>query len=128
MPFKEHPYYDASDRDDWLADEHAAWFGTLGQALRDQKQSLCALALERIRRHAGEDYLAETPFPALSEFLFHPISDHGFRVYVEYSFSQEPEEPSPDFWWAIVNCAYAIPPYPTGKREYYVIGLGWYVA
>jgi hypothetical protein len=137
MSFKSHPYYDGSDADDWLSLRPDDWTElesraekTLHDTLRADKQRLCELALHRIRAAAGESYLAERPYPEVNEFLYFPIGDHGYRVYIEYFFYQQPDKNSPDsdFWWAIINCPYAIAPFPTGRREEYVIGLGWAVA
>jgi hypothetical protein len=102
----------------------------LQQVLRAEEQHLCDLGLEYVKQHAPGEYLKERPYPDVNEFLFRPTSDHGFQIYIEYFFFQTPTESSPDsdFWWVIINCAYAIPPFPSGKRDYYVIGLGWYVA
>ncbi len=137
MEFKSHPYYDDSDARDWLYLRPDDWTElepgaekALQDLLRADKQWLCELALDRIRASAGESYLAERPYPAVNEFLFFPIGEQGYRVYVEYFFFQRPDENSPDsdFWWAIINCPYAVAPFPTGRREAYVIGLGWVVA
>ena len=78
---------------------------------------------------AGEGYLVERPYPYVNKFLYFPIGDHGYRVYVEYFFFQQPDENSPDsdFWWAIINCPYAVAPFPGGRCEEYIIGLGWVV-
>jgi hypothetical protein len=137
MRFKSHPYYDDSDAGDWLYLRPDDWSElepgaekTLHDTLRADKQRLCELALGRIRTAAGEEYFAERPYPSVNEFLYFPIGDHGYRVYVEYCFSQRPDEASPDsdFWWTIINCPYAAgAPFPTGRREEYVIGLGWVV-
>ena len=136
MEFKSHPYYDSSDARDWLYSRPDAWTElelgaekALQEVLRGDRQRLCDLALERIQAAAGEGYLAERPHPAVNEFLFFPIGEQGYQVYVEYFFTQRPGEGSPDsdFWWAIINSPYAVAPFPTGKREEYVIGLGWAV-
>lgn len=136
MEFKSHPYYDDSAARDWLYLRPDDWTElepgpekTLQNLLRADKSWLCELALDRIRAAAGDEYLAERPYPDVNEFLFFPIGEQGYRVYVEYFFYQRPDENSPDsdFWWAIINCAYAVAPFPTGRREAYVIGLGWVV-
>jgi hypothetical protein len=136
MKFKSHPYYDCSDANDWLSLRPDDWTElepgiekTLHDALKADKRRLCELALARIRAAAGEGYLAERPHPEVNEFLYFPIDDHGYQVYVEYFFNQRPDENSPDsdFWWAIINCPYAVAPFPTGRRDEYVIGLGWVV-
>src|SRR4051794_33251400 len=108
MPFKEHPYFDYSERDDWLAVNCDSELqscdpkplAALYQTLQDEKQRLCNVALERIKQHATTVYLAERPHPHLNNLLFHPLSDRGFRVYIEYFFSQSLQENSPDsdFW------------------------------
>lgn len=102
---------------------------TLQDLLRAHKPWLCELALDQIRAAAGQAYLTERPYPDVNDFQFFPIDEQGYRVYVEYYFSQRPDENSPDsdFWWAIINCPYAIEPFPTGRREANVIGLGWWV-
>lgn len=136
MKFKSHPYYDNSDAADWLSLRPDDWTElepgpekTLHDTLKAHRQQLCALALEQIRAAAGEDYLRERPFAEVNEFLYFPIGDDGYQVYVEYFFYQRRNETSPDsdFWWAIINCPYAVAPFPTGRREEYVIGLGWVV-
>ncbi len=137
MEYKSHPYYDDSDALEWLYLRPDDWTELepgpekkLQDLLRAHKPWLCELALGRIRATAGESYLAERPHPEVNELLFFPIDDTGYRVYVAYFFNQRPDAASPDsdFWWAIINCPYAVPPFPTGRREAYVIGLGWYVA
>lgn len=137
MQFKSHPYYDDSDARDWLYLRPEDWTElepgsekSLQELLRAHKSWLCELALDRIRTAAGAEYLAERPHAEVNEFLFFPIDDTGYRVYVAYFFNQRPDGASPDsdYWWAIINCPYAVEPFPTGRREAYVIGLGWYVA
>lgn len=134
--FKSHPYYDDSDAADWLSLRPDDWADPesgpeimLHDTLKAHRQRLCELALDRIRAAASGDYLNERPYPEVNEFLYFPINDHGYQVYVEYFFLQRPDENSPDsdFWWAIINCPYALAPFPTGRREEYVIGLGWVV-
>lgn len=107
MRFKSHPYYDGSDANDWLSLRPDDWteldpgpVKTLHDMLRADRQRLCELALNQIRVSAGEGYLAERPYPEVNEFLYFPIGDQGYRVYVEYFFSQRPDENSPDsdFW------------------------------
>jgi hypothetical protein len=136
VQFKSHPYYDDSDASEWLCLRPKDWTElgpgpekALQDLLRADKLWLCELALDRIRAAAGESYLAGRPHPEVNEFLFFPIGEQGYRVYVQYSFSLRPDETSPkgDFWWAIINCPYAVPPFPTGRREAYVIGFGWVV-
>ena len=137
MAFKAHPYYDESGSDDWLpvigaepmVGDESGWLAVRVQTLRAEQERLCALALQRIRRHAGEEDLAERPHPELGDLLFIPIDDHGYRVYVEYRFFRDPDKnrPESDFWWVIVNCPYAIGPFSTRKRQYQVTGLGWVV-
>lgn len=136
MEFKSHPYYDHSDARDWMYLRPVDWTElepgpdkSLQDMLRADKPWLCELALDQIRAAAGEDYLAERPFPAVNEFLFFPIGEQGYQVYVEYFFFQRSDENSPDsdFWWAIINCPYAVVPFPTGRREAYIIALGWAV-
>jgi hypothetical protein len=137
VEFKSHPYYDDSDARDWLYLRPDDWTEpepgaekALQELLRADKQWLCDLALDRIRAAAGESYLAERPHPEVNEFLFFPIGEQGYQVYVEYVFLQQPDASSPDsdFWWAIINCPYAVAESTTGRREAYVIGLGWLVA
>ena len=137
MEFKSHPYYDDSDARDWLYLRPDDWTELepgpeklLQDLLRAHKPWLCGLALDRIRAAAGAECLAERPYPEVNEFLFFPIDDTGYRVYVAYFFNQRPDGASPDsdFWWAIINCPHAVEPFPTSRREAYVIGLGWYVA
>lgn len=148
MEFKSHPYYDDSDARDWLClrsgDRPSGGFAArsgdstelelgpekaLQDLLRADKKWLCELALDRIRTAAGERYLTERPYPDVNEFLFFPIGEQGYRVYLEFFFYQRPDENSPDsdFWWAIINCPNAVAPFPTGRRKAYVIGLGWVV-
>ena len=136
MEYKSHPYYDDSDARDWLYLRPEDWTGlepgpekVLHELLRGHKPWLCEMALSRIQAAAGADYLAERPYPEVNEFLFFPTDNTGYRVYVEYFFYQQPDENSPDsdFWWVIVKCPYAVAPFPTGRREAYVIGLGWVV-
>ncbi|QJW94720.1 hypothetical protein [Frigoriglobus tundricola] len=136
MKYKSHPYYDGSDTLDWQYLRPDDWTElgpgpekALQDLLRSHKPWLCELTLDRIRAAAGADYLAERPYPEVHEFLFFPIDDTGYRVYVEYFFTQQPDRASPDsdFWWAMINCPYALEPFPTGRREVYVIGLGWVV-
>lgn len=137
MEFKSHPYYDGSDAHDWLYLRPDNWTELergpekrLQDLLRAHKPWLCELALDRIRAVAGADYVAERPFPEVNEFLFFPINDTGYRVYIEYFFNQWPDAISSasDYWWAVINCPYVVEPFPTGRREANVIGLGWYVA
>jgi hypothetical protein len=137
VEFKSHPYYDDSNARDWLYLRPDDWTElepgtekTVLDMLRADKQRLCDLALDRIRAAADESYLAERPYPKVNEFQFFPIGEQGYRVYIEYFFFQRPDENSPDsdFWWAIINCPYAVAQFPTGRREDYVIGLGWAVA
>ena len=134
MPFKEHPHYDESDAEDWLYLRPEDWtelepgpFRDLHDTLKSQKETICKIALDRILIHAGPQYLAETPHASESDFLFHPIDDHGFRVFVSYTFQSDPDRPSgdSDSWWAIVHCTYAVEPFPAGRRKYYVTDLGW---
>ena len=136
MEFKSHPYYDDSDASDWMYLRWDDWDElepgpekAFQDLLRADKPWLCELALDRIRAAAGEDYLTERPCPEVNEFLFFPIGDQGYRVYIEYFFLRRPDEHSPDsdFWWSIINCPYAVPPFPFGRRVANVIGLGWYV-
>lgn len=135
--FKSHPYYDQSDASDWLYLRPEDWtelepgpLKVLHDTLRSEKDRLCALALDRILAAGGEKELAERPYPEVNEYLFHPIGDYGYRVYVEIHFFYRPNEASPDsdFWWAIFDCPYELPPSPTRRREEYIIGLGWIVA
>ena len=136
MHFKNHPYYDQSDAIDWLSlpnDQVGSVSGVpsaLLDTVRTEEQLICEMALKRIRLAAGETYLAERPYPEVNDFLFMPISDRGFRVYVEFAFFARTNENSPhtDFWWAIINCPYGVATFPTGRRDYYVIALGWVVA
>jgi hypothetical protein len=136
MEFKSHPCYDESNAHDWLQvgtdDSSELELGPekmLHDLLCADKQWLCDLALDRIRSAAGDDYVAERPYPEVNQFLFFPIGKRGYRVYVEYFFFQRSDENSPDsdYWWAIINCPYAVAPFPTGRREAYVIGFGWLV-
>ena len=139
MKFKTHPYYDDSDAEDWLYLRPDDWTElepgaekTLQDLLRAHKPRLCELALSRILEAAGAGYVAERPHPDVIQFLFFPIDDHGYRVYIEYFFSQRPDESSPDsdYWWVIINSPYAVVPYPdprVGQADY-VIGLGWRVS
>lgn len=137
MEYQSHPLFDSNPNvrewlflrpDDWTELEPGPE-KALQDLLRDHKASLCELALERIRAAAGESYLTERPHPWVKDFLFSPLGESGYRVYVEYFFYQRPDENSPDsdFWWAIINCPYAVAPFPTGRRETYIIGLGWWV-
>jgi hypothetical protein len=133
--FKSHPYYDASDAREWMSLRRDDWDElepgpekTLQDLLRADKSELCELALDRIRSAAGESYLAENPYPELGDFLFFPIGDQGYRVYIEWYFRKRPDDNSTsDFWWAIINRPYAIAPFPTGLREDYFTGIGWVV-
>jgi len=136
MDFLSHPYYDCSDAREWFYLRPEDWTElepgpekALQDWLRADKSWLCELALNRIRAAAGESYLAERPYPDVNKFLFFPIGDHGYRVYIVYFFNQRPNAASPDsdFWWAVINHAHAIGPYATGRREANVIGLGWVV-
>lgn len=103
MAFKQHPYYDQSGADDWLPlpDDgllQGDGFGplaTLVQTLRVEQERICAIALDRIRKHAGAEDLAERPHAERNEFLFFPIEERGFQVYVEYGFFPRPDETSP---------------------------------
>jgi hypothetical protein len=137
VEFKSHPYYDGSESQDWLTLRPGTWGElepgpdkNLQDLLRADKAWLCELALSQIRAAAGESYLAERPVPCENEFLFHPINDCGYQVYVEYFFAKRPNEASYeiDYWWAIIQCPYAVAPFPSGRREAYVIGVGWYIA
>jgi hypothetical protein len=134
MKFKSHPYYDNSDAKDWLFLRPDHWGEldpgpekALQDLLRNDKQWLCELALCRIREMAGASYIAERPYPDVNEFMFYPIGEQGYKVYVEYFFFEKPDKNSPysDFWWVIISCPYTIPPFPTGRREAGVVGLGW---
>ena len=137
MKYKSHPHYDDSDALDWLNLRPDDWTElepgpekTLQDLLLAHKPWLCELALSQIRVMAGDSYLTERPYSELNEFQFFPIGEQGYQVYVEYFFNQRPDTGSPDsdFWWAIINCAYAVSPYPSGRREAYVVGLGWRVS
>jgi hypothetical protein len=137
MKFKSHPYYDASDAAQWLALRPDDWTELepgaekmLHDTLRADKERLCELALVRIRGAAGEAYLVERPHPEVNEFLYVPIDGHGYQVYVEYFFLQRHDQNSPDsdFWWAVINCPYAVAPPLGGQRVGNVVGLGWVVA
>ncbi len=139
MSFKKHPYYDWSDRADWLTtldlvEGHPTLsperFASLTEVIRREKDRLCALGLEHIKKHVPQDYLTERPHPEVNEFLFCPSSRLGFQVYITYFFFQSAEKNSPDsdYWWVIVNCPLGVPPIYTVKQVYYVIGQGWYVS
>jgi hypothetical protein len=137
MKFKSHPYYDQSDANDWLSLRPDDWTPlergpekTLDDMLRADRQWLCELALAHIRAAAEVSYLLERPHPDVHEFLFVPIGDRGFKVYIEYFFYQRPDQNSPDsdFWWVIIHSPYVVAPFPTGRREDYVTDLGWAVA
>ena len=137
MKFKSHPYYDGSNALDWMSLRPDDWTELapgpekiLHDLLRTHKPWLCELALERIRAAAGESYLSERPHPWAGDFQFCPSGEQGYRVYVEYFFYQRSDENSPDsdYWWAIIICPYAVPPFPGNRREANVIGFGWYVA
>jgi hypothetical protein len=134
MTFSSHPYYDNSDAKQWFSLEpdslpEPGVPKALHNALQAHRDRLCELALQRICAVAGEAYLAERPYPDVNDFLYFPIDDFGYRVYVEYFFFQKPDENScdSDFWWVIINCPSVLPPFVTGRREEYVIGLGWIV-
>lgn len=138
LEFKSHPYYDDSDAlSNWMFLGWGDWDEmeegpdkTLQGLLRSDKSMLCDLALGKIRSLAGEDYLAKTPYPELGEFLFHPINNQqGYRVYIEWYFSERPGGNSNgDFWWTLILCPYAVPPFPTGRREVVVDGIGWAIS
>jgi len=137
MRFKSHPYYDGSDAAEWLGLRPDDWTElepgtekTLHDSLRADKDRLCELALVRICDAAGEAYLAERPHPEVNEFLYTPIGDHGYQVYVEYFFYQRHDQNSPDsdFWWTVINCPYALVPLVGGQRLGNIVGLGWVVA
>lgn len=137
MEYKSHPYYDRSNASDWMSlrsHDRAEADNDPEKTLRGQVQSdqqwLCGLALERIRSAVDASYLAERPHAEVNEFLYFPLGEQGYRVYIEYFFFQRPDENSPDndFWWVIINLPYARTSGSTGEREAYVIGLGWAVA
>jgi hypothetical protein len=134
MPFKSHPYYDHSEADDWLDHIHGDQQPTpLFQFLMEHEKELFTFALERIKKHAGEDDLQERPYAEVNTFLYHPLGGHGFRAYIEYAFFQKTNEnrPDSDFWWVIIIWPYALspspPPCPKGQRPYNVIAIGWTV-
>src|SRR3990167_8871645 len=121
MPYKRHPYYDESTLDDWLTLEDPALKDLAGEILASCDH-LKSIGLERVRFHAGENYLAERPFPEVNQILARPLSGAGFRIYIEYFFYQKPNENSPDsdFWWVILNC----PASPLQSRTIHVVDLG----
>src|SRR5690349_3500118 len=139
MPFKEHPYYDRSDANDWLSlgddalqQTHGEASDALLQKVHSEKEQLCALALARIKDHAGAEFLLERPHPLVGEFLFHPTSGSGYRAYIEYYFLPKPVEfylqraestPDTDQWWAIINCPFALSTSLTPPQKHYVIGI-----
>lgn len=133
MAFKSHPYYDTSSEDDWLSLRPSDWtelepgpFKILYDRVVAEKQRLCEIALDRIRLHAGSDFLAETPHPSLKDFSYCPAGDLAFSVYVEYAFLPRPNENSPenDFWWAIILCE-PPGPFPGAGPVYVVTDVGW---
>ena len=123
MLFKEHPYYDVSNRADWLSAASAAVMAeSWGLRFRSHQTQIEALALNHFRQLAGEEYRTQRPHVEQNEISLRPTSDSSFQVYLEYFFNQNHQKPSPDsdYWWAIVNC-------PEGPN-FYIIGAGWYVA
>ena len=135
VEFKSHPYYDHSDAKEWMYLRWDDWDElepgpekTLQDMLRADKSWLCELALDRIRDAAGATYLAERPDPELDEFLFVPHGENGYLAYIEWRFYPRPYGNSDsDFWWSMINCPTPVPRFQTGRREAYVIGLGWIV-
>ncbi|WP_020475685.1 hypothetical protein [Zavarzinella formosa] len=136
MEFLRHPLYDYSTARDWLSLRPPDWTELepgpekhLHDLVQSHKQWLCDLALARIRAVANVSFLADTPYPQEGDFRYIPLADTGYKVYVEYAFAAQPNEPRPDsdYWWVILGCPYPVAPFPTGRREAFVDGLGWYV-
>ncbi|HQR07973.1 MAG TPA: hypothetical protein PLN21_14190 [Gemmatales bacterium] len=136
MEFLQHPLYDRSAARDWLCLRPSDWTELepgpekqLDDLVRSHKSWLCEQALTLIRAVANVSFLADTPYPLVCDFLYIPFSDTGYRAYVEYAFGPHPDRPRPDndYWWIILGCPYPVAPFPTGRREVYVVGLGWYV-
>ncbi len=136
MKFLQHPLYDRSDAHDWLSLRPPDWTELepgpekeLYDLVGSHKQWLCDLALDFVRTLANVSFLADTPYPREGDFLFIPCGDTGYKVYVEYAFATQPDVPraDSDYWWVILGCPYPAAPFPTGRREAYLDGLGWYV-
>jgi hypothetical protein len=136
MEYLVHPLYDRSTAHDWLSLRPPDWTELehgpekqLHDLVQSHKPWLCDLALSRIRTFAKVSFLADTPYPREGDFLFIPSGDRGYRVYIEYAFTAQPDGPraDSDWWWVILGCPDPVAPFPTGRREAYVDGLGWYV-
>ena len=137
MAFVDHPIFDASDREPWfdletdrdgdpLPDGHES---PLAAIVARDLASITSLVLGRLKTCTPDDWLAECPHPLLGDVHFHPSSETGVRVFIEYAFRPSTTENShyTDSWWAIVQCPYVDNP-ATGRTDYTIIHFGWSVS
>ncbi|WP_430453732.1 hypothetical protein [Rhodopirellula europaea] len=137
MAFVDHPYFDASDREQWfnletdrndnpLPDNHES---PLAAVVARDFIAITSLVLERFKTCIPDEWFTECPHPLLCDVLFYPSSETGVRVFVEYAFRPSTTENSyhTDSWWAIVQCPYVDGNPATGNVDYTIIHFGWSV-
>ncbi len=136
MGYKLHPFFDESKSSDWFgllvsnkSELENSELTAIRTLLNTEKEVLCKLALETIQDAAGQRYLSERPYPEVQEFLFIPVGNDGYRVYIEYFFFQKEDENSPDsdIWWVIINCPRRLDKSVAWSQQNYVISFGWVV-
>lgn len=137
MEYLIHPYFDDSGRTDWIefpldSDGKQLQHGEdkqFADVVRRDFDQVTSLVLTRLNACMPADWLCECPCPILNELLFHPTSNAGIHVFLQYMFRPSLTENSfhTDSWWAIVLCPYTSGNPYTGKNDYDIVHFGWSV-
>ena len=102
---------------------------TLASAIHRDFDLITATVLDRLRICIPADWLAECPHPILNGMCYHPTSDTGIQIHLDYPFRPSLTENShpTDAWWAIVLNPYVDGNPHTNAIEDNVIHFGWTV-
>ncbi|TWT49534.1 hypothetical protein Pla22_47310 [Rubripirellula amarantea] len=137
MEYLGHPYFDASDRADWLElpiDHDGNLIpsdigDSLDTVIRRDFDRITKLVLDRLTKCSPDEWLAECPHALLNDVSYCPVGDGSARIFVEYAFRPSLTENSyhTDSWWAIVLCPYVTGNPYTDAMDYVIEHFGWSV-